>query len=240
MKVVYPNAEIAMLAMTWREDNGPRESSWNDQVFGDPSLLAHIDAATLHPYFGISWPASGGKGGANNSDSNRNSNSNSNSSDRKKDASPATSITANAAGVAGVAGVAGGAGVASAGDGKYSACGKTGVGASGLWIATEKASSACECAQHCTAMSQSCRAWQWMDDKTGDCYLKSTPTMAPNSGSVSGVGACSAHTHTPCSLSPSLSLSLSLASSLLLSIFFPLVNACSRDLPSNRRGFIYA
>jgi hypothetical protein len=55
-KAAYPASEVALLAMTWRPDIGGREASWNDAVFNvPPELLAHIDAATLHPYFGIRW-----------------------------------------------------------------------------------------------------------------------------------------------------------------------------------------
>lgn len=59
-KKEFPDAEVALLAMTWRPDNGPREAAWNDQVFNvPPELLENIDAATLHPYFGIPSLAEG-------------------------------------------------------------------------------------------------------------------------------------------------------------------------------------
>ena len=52
----HPGSQIATLAMTWREDNGPREAAWNGQTFGNATALAHVGAASLHPYFGIHWP----------------------------------------------------------------------------------------------------------------------------------------------------------------------------------------
>lgn len=61
VKREHPNAQIALLAMTWRPDMDKRASAWNDQVFNvPPELLANISAATLHPYFGISWNPSPG------------------------------------------------------------------------------------------------------------------------------------------------------------------------------------
>ena len=63
IKARHASARVAVLAMTWRPDNGPRETAWNTQVFGGGAeLLANVSAATLHPYFGISWDG-GNQGG---------------------------------------------------------------------------------------------------------------------------------------------------------------------------------
>ena len=56
IKAQHASARIAVLAMTWRPNNGPREAAWNTQVFSDHAkFVGNISAATLHPYFGISW-----------------------------------------------------------------------------------------------------------------------------------------------------------------------------------------
>eukprot|EP00937_MAST-01D_sp_MAST-1D-sp2_P002722 g2722.t1 len=59
-------AKVALVAMTWREANGPREAAWNGQVFdrARPELLANVSAAALHPYFGIRWSGPGEQGDA--------------------------------------------------------------------------------------------------------------------------------------------------------------------------------
>lgn len=143
MKERYPSSKIALLAMTWRSSNGPREASWNDQVFGNATLLQHIDAATLHPYFGISWPASEEE----HQDVAKDANDTNDAKDAAKGCHSNTYPNRS-----------------------YNlddTCGKTGVGASGPWLATASASSACECAAHCTAMSETCRAWQVRHNPTG-------------------------------------------------------------------------
>jgi hypothetical protein len=56
VKREHPRADVALLAMTWRPEMDARATAWNDEVFNvPPELLSNITAATMHPYFGISW-----------------------------------------------------------------------------------------------------------------------------------------------------------------------------------------
>jgi hypothetical protein len=67
IKHSFPDAKLALVAMTWRPDLSAHLAAWNHDVFVvTPDLAANVDAVTLHPYFGISWenPASVPNGSA--------------------------------------------------------------------------------------------------------------------------------------------------------------------------------
>ena len=80
-------------------------------------------------------------------------------------------------------------------------CGVVGIGASGAFLAkdtacaTEKtvAAAACCCSHRCAAAHPGCAAWQLISETAAAdflvCYLKSSPEMSANGGSISGVAA---------------------------------------------------
>ena len=68
------------------------------------------------------------------------------------------------------------------------------MGATGRWIATIQATTACttkRSCQHMCVLNPRCKAWQWMQSApnasgSADCYLKSELGLAPNGASTSG------------------------------------------------------
>ena len=171
----HPGATVATLAMTWRDGLGPREAQWNAQAFGNGTALAHVGAATLHPYFGVSWGGGGsdGNGGGGGG------------GDGGGGGGSAAASSGNACGVVGTGA-----------SGPWLAT-ETGCADACCCQARCRAQPAsCRAWQFMLAPSASAAASN-NNNASGhgagiDCYLKSSAEMAPNGGSTSGVAAAPA------------------------------------------------